>query len=436
MKTLWTFLLTIAFVLPTYAQQYGWVRVAQLGNQSTTLQAVEFVDSLHGWTASGSSAGFRTTDGGNTWLQCSFNAPIAIRAISMLNPTIGWCVGAQGTSPGRIMKTTDGGANWFQQFAGDNRNYLGTASLALTRNITSGYTNNFSPDTGKVVQTSNGGTTWTEQTIADSIGGLLQVQFIDSVHGWMLAGVNPWNQSGILKTSDGGMTWDLFRAPRYFQSFSFIDTLRGWAVNSNSPTYSYTTTDGGVTWTLQGRIYDPPWDDLAPAALSFVDNLNGWAFGHMFYQGDIAAVIFQTSDGGASWIREHVGGARRILDGMMLDRYHGWAVGGAGSVFAYRLVSSVPERLERSPKTFALKQNYPNPFNPTTTIEYEVIARGQVTIGLYDTQGKQVRSLVNGEHEPGVYRIYFDANGLASGVYYYTMKTHAFTETKQMILVK
>lgn len=62
-----TFLL-IAVCSLARAQQYGWVRVAQLGNQFTTLNAVEFVDSLHGWTASGSSAAFRTTDGGTTWI--------------------------------------------------------------------------------------------------------------------------------------------------------------------------------------------------------------------------------------------------------------------------------------------------------------------------------------------------------------------------------
>lgn len=41
----------ILMLLPHYAnaQQYGWVRVAQLGNSNTTLQAVDFVDSLHGW---------------------------------------------------------------------------------------------------------------------------------------------------------------------------------------------------------------------------------------------------------------------------------------------------------------------------------------------------------------------------------------------------
>jgi photosystem II stability/assembly factor-like uncharacterized protein len=419
------------------AQQYGWVRVAQLGNQFTSLSAVEFVDSVHGWTGSGSSAFFRTSDGGNSWVQSSFNAPVAITSIAMVNPEIGWCVGAQGTTPGRIMKTTDGGLNWFQQFAAANRNYLGTASATVGKNITSGRTINFSPDTGKVVRTTNGGTTWEERTIGDSIGVLYHVQFIDSLHGWILAGVSGWPQSGVLTTSDGGVTWNLFRAIRGFRSLSFIDTLKGWAVSLSSPTYVYLTTDAGATWTQLGRIEDPTWGDPTPSALSFIDSLNGWVFGFMFYQGDLAAVIFRTTDGGISWNREFVGGgSRHIYDAKMLDRYHGWAVGDFGNVFAYRLSTTVPERLYGVPNSFVLHQNYPNPFNPATSIEYQVPLRSHVTITVYDVNGKEVTQLVSAEHEPGTYRAVFDAHNLASGVYYYTMKTPSFTMTKQMTLLK
>lgn len=416
------------------AQQYGWVKVAQIGNQFNTLQSVAFVDSLYGWIGDGTTGFHYTQDGGNSWSPGS-GATVVPYSISMLNRSVGWAAGSSG-SFGGIHQTTNGGLTWTQQYYLINRNYIGTASLTLGKNITSGYTRNFSPDTGKVVQTSNGGATWTEGTILDSLMDLRKMQFIDSLHGWVVGGSPLNGVYAVLRTVDGGTNWQVIRTVVGFQAVSFIDSVNGWSVKRDSPTYCFKTSDGGITWMQLGRIEDPMWGDLNPRALSFADSLNGWAFGIMFYAGDLAAVIFRTTDGGVSWIREHVGGARTIFDGMMLDRWHGWAVGGGGSVFAYRIVTSAPERIDRTPKLFSLKQNYPNPFNPTTTIEYEVIARGQVTIGLYDTQGKQVRTLVNSEHEPGVYRIYFDANGLASGVYYYTLKTHAFTETKQMILVK
>jgi hypothetical protein len=125
-----------------------------------------------------------------------------------------------------------------------------------------------------------------------------------------------------------------------------------------------------------------------------------------------------------------------VNDAKMLDRYHGWAVCGDGSVFRYQIITGVIETLPELPHDFSLRQNYPNPFNPSTTIEFEAIRRSLVTIRLFDSQGKEVRTLVNGQYEPGVYRLRFDGSNLASGIYYYTMKTGTFSETRQMALVK
>lgn len=410
------------------AQQYGWVRVAQIGNQFTTLRSVEFVDSLNGWTAEGGSTIYKTTDGGTTWNGFPGD-PMGVEDFSMRNKLYGWCVGEQ-ASLGKILRTTNGGVTWTTQFQKNNRDLFGTSGLSFDKNITTGDTRNF-PDTGKVVQTTNGGTSWTERTIADSIERLGKVQFVDSLHGWITATVRG-QAGGVLRTTDGGVSWSL-HVVAVFSGISFIDTLRGWGITPGRSLFR--TTDGGIMWQFLGGV-GPADEDLSSAAISFVDSSSGWVFGNIFYQGDLAAAIFRTTNGGLSWSRELAGGGSRGVTGMMLDKYHGWAVGSLGAVFAYRIVSTVPELLKRLPKTFALKQNYPNPFNPNTTIEYEVIARGLVTIEVYDTQGKEVRTLVNSEHERGVYRIHFDAIGLASGVYYYTMKTNSFTETKQMVLIR
>ncbi len=419
---------------PLHAQQYGWKVIAKPGPRN--LYAVEFVDALNGWCAGSNKIIYRTNDGGLTW-QGSFELSDAsfLNSISFVDSAIGWTVGSFAGATGQIWRTTDRGSSWTKQFERMNRVYSNVRAQTILRSTTAG-SKRFSPDTGKVVQTNNGGGLWTERTIADSIQRLIKMQFLDSKHGWISAGAK--YVAGVLRTSDGGNAWKFFTSPG-FAAISFIDTLRGWAVTISPPTHAYRTRDGGVTWQQLGHIYDPMWDDLHPTALAFVDSLNGWAFGSMFYRGISAEAIYRTSDGGKSWVQESVGltgDLGYVNDAKMLDRFHGWAVCNDGSVLRYQLTTEVVEKLPLLPKAFSLYQNYPNPFNATTQIEYEVKDPVIVNIAVYDALGKKIQQLVNNVHPPGVYRFRFDSYHLASGIYYYTMKAGAFSVTKQMTLLK
>jgi hypothetical protein len=89
------------------------------------------------------------------------------------------------------------------------------------------------------------------------------------------------------------------------------------------------------------------------------------------------------------------------------------------------------------PNGFVLKQNYPNPFNPSTTIRFAIPKASNVTIEVFDVTGRLVKTLANNELvTAGVKEISFDASNLSSGIYFYTMKTAEFTETKKMMLIK
>ena len=88
------------------------------------------------------------------------------------------------------------------------------------------------------------------------------------------------------------------------------------------------------------------------------------------------------------------------------------------------------------PVKFSLEQNYPNPFNPTTAISYQLPAAGKVVLKVYDVLGREVAALVNGEQNPGVYSVTFDASRLPSGVYFYRIDSGAYTATKKMVLIK
>lgn len=79
---------------------------------------------------------------------------------------------------------------------------------------------------------------------------------------------------------------------------------------------------------------------------------------------------------------------------------------------------------------------YPNPLNPTATISFELPEAGNVNLVVYDYLGREVSTLVNEYKSIGHYRFTFNANNLASGVYFCRLKAGNFTSIRKMILVK
>jgi len=91
---------------------------------------------------------------------------------------------------------------------------------------------------------------------------------------------------------------------------------------------------------------------------------------------------------------------------------------------------------EQLPAEFALNQNYPNPFNPTTTISFALPAATNVTLKVYNMLGQTVETLIDEPMEAGVHQINFDASSMASGMYFYNIKTDNKSETRKMVLLK
>ncbi|MCK7525333.1 MAG: T9SS type A sorting domain-containing protein [Ignavibacteriales bacterium] len=93
-----------------------------------------------------------------------------------------------------------------------------------------------------------------------------------------------------------------------------------------------------------------------------------------------------------------------------------------------------------APDEYTLYQNYPNPFNPSTTIEYSLPEKSDVTISIYTAIGELVKTLVNGTIESGYQKVTFNAADLTSGTYIYQIKAvgsgRTFVDTKKMILIK
>ena len=110
--------------------------------------------------------------------------------------------------------------------------------------------------------------------------------------------------------------------------------------------------------------------------------------------------------------------------------------------FGYNCVTvwnQVPDAVDSPvalPAEFSLAQNHPNPFNPSTTIPFELKEDGQVTLTVYDMQGREVATLVNAPMTVGSHSVNFDGSNLASGVYVYQIAFNGNIAAKSMLLVK
>jgi hypothetical protein len=108
----------------------------------------------------------------------------------------------------------------------------------------------------------------------------------------------------------------------------------------------------------------------------------------------------------------------------------------------------VPMKLRNigKPRQSVLLQNYPNPFNPETWFPYQLKDAAQVTIQVYDADGRLVRTLDLGQQAAGFYTsrtraAYWDGkNGtgeaVASGIYFYQLRAGDFSATRQMVILK
>mgnify|MGYP001399277874 CR=1 FL=1 len=124
-----------------------------------------------------------------------------------------------------------------------------------------------------------------------------------------------------------------------------------------------------------------------------------------------------------------------------------WYVG-FGHLYLYRFLAQYQEynlnnndKVNLVPNDFKIIQNYPNPFNPITTMKYNLPKETHVKITVYDIIGREIKNLINTNQTSGYKSIIWDGTNdygemVSGGMYFYTLNTNTFSETKKMILLK
>lgn len=111
----------------------------------------------------------------------------------------------------------------------------------------------------------------------------------------------------------------------------------------------------------------------------------------------------------------------------------GWAI---GDLFIQPGAPVANESESELPEDFALHANYPNPFNPSTSISFSLPLRSDVTVQIYDMNGRLVQTLVRGDFEAGTHTVRWDASQVASGTYIYRLMAGDHVESRKMLLIR
>ena len=98
------------------------------------------------------------------------------------------------------------------------------------------------------------------------------------------------------------------------------------------------------------------------------------------------------------------------------------------------MVSSLTE--VALPESFSLDRAYPNPFNPVTTLSFAIPVDSEVSLSVYNLQGREVSTLIDANMDAGYHSVVWNADSYSSGVYFVKMIAGEYVKTQKLMLIK
>jgi hypothetical protein len=100
------------------------------------------------------------------------------------------------------------------------------------------------------------------------------------------------------------------------------------------------------------------------------------------------------------------------------------------------VITSNGSKESNIPNEYKLMNNYPNPFNPSTTIKFSLKQKTDVELEIFNSLGESIKKLVDEEKAAGIHEVTFNAENLASGVYFFQLRTAGLVQTNKMVLLR
>ena len=352
---------------------------------SITFYNIHFIDSLYGWTANLGGRPYKTTDGGNNWVQQTNLDIWASRDVLFNNYSNGFLLESN-----KFYKTTTGGISWTLDPGITGFSIAGRFSKYLDSTIfITGY---------RIFRSLDAGTNWIDypELTGSRINGL---SLLGKGYGFAAGDLGL-----ILNYNDVTVPVELTK----FTGTIARNTVQlNWYTSTETNNLGFEIERKGINYNWKKiEFVTGKGTTTQPQLYSFTDkNLSSGKYQYRLKQIDFDGT-YEYSD---------------VIEVEI------------GTPSDYFLSQNYPNPFNPSTKI-----HYTIPTSPLNPSPYQGEGNRErfVSLKVYDILGKEVANLVNENKEEGFYSVEFDASHLSSGIYIYQIKTPGFTQTRKMILAK
>jgi len=450
----------VSFAQPT------WTSLTSLSPTTMQFRSIEFLSGGVVWvqaakaTYDGLNYVFVSTDNGGMWAQRTVGTNNGVTSPWLSNVSaVNANTAIVGTTTGEILRTTNGGVKWDTVLLQYNSS-LGFMDGVKFINADTAIAFGDADSLGSfLARSTNGGATWTRITsLPDSskrsewfAGYVTYGQAIEVYNRtiWCAQYFGSGKRPFILKSTDAGTTWTDFPIALpggevqdyYLKSINFKDASVGYGVirqvtASTNANYLVKTTDGGATWS--DTISVAPGISHDSAKVVAAEPIRGTSVVIASGYAGSWPKAWKSTDDGATWTTLNcpptISGAD-LKVAAFVTATTGF-IAGNKAAFQLTIATGVGRPGNDVPAGYALDQNFPNPFNPSTVIPYSIAKSGHVELLVRDMLGRTVATLVNGVQSAGSHEATFNASNLASGVYFYSLRSGEFYKTRSLVLLK
>ncbi|MCT2560568.1 T9SS type A sorting domain-containing protein [Chryseobacterium herbae] len=361
--------------------QYSWTAFSYPPSNGTgRYDDVFFLNENLGWAVrGGSGAVFKTTNGGDTWVQKTVNGPANqyYRNIEFLDENVGFL----GTLNNSFYKTIDGGDSW-QKVNSISPYPAAICGLDCVGTSTVyGCGAWFSP--AYIIKSTDSGNTWEYIDMSAYANALVEITFINENVGFVSGSDN--DGAVILKTLDGGASWTKIYnsniASEFVWKMQLLDHNKIFCAIESEATNAgklLKSVNGGFTW--ETKDFPDPYVQ----AVGFISETHGWMGGH-------STGFYETLDGGNTWTNTGVGGSLNRI--FFVNNNLAFAAG--SNIYKMTRGSlDVKENPGENQERKLKVEVAPNPVKDKLNLHVYYVHTDHIVVGLYEASGKFIKNIL------------------------------------------